>query len=112
MSSWAGSSHALVSVLTHCSVPKWLISGKVALVLRMQSSCGMTKQIKTSKAAFKKLDEAFVTRHVPGAPYCVGDRVTIISVVNTATKRNPSWRYYVAGAWLNEDALSPVDPLG
>lgn len=60
---------------------------------------------------FKKFDQVYVAHRVPGSPYCVGDQVTIVSVTNTATKRNPSWRYYVAGAWYSHDALTSTNPL-
>jgi hypothetical protein len=60
---------------------------------------------------FRKLDRVFVAYRVPGSPYSVGEQVTIASVVNTGTKRNPTWRYYVAGAWFDHDALSLSNPL-
>lgn len=70
----------------------------------------MKTQTETTKP-FKKLDYLFVTRPVPGTHLTIGARVTIASATNTATKRAPNWRYYVAGAWLDHDALSTVDPL-
>jgi hypothetical protein len=60
---------------------------------------------------FKKFDQVYIARRVPGSPYVIGDRVTIISVTNTATKKNPVFRYYVAGAWIDHDALSETNPL-
>lgn len=59
---------------------------------------------------FKKLDEVYLSEYVPG-PYTVGERFTILSVVNNGTKRNPIWRYYVRGAWYDHDMLSVSDPL-
>lgn len=57
---------------------------------------------------FKKLEQAEVVAHVAGTSLFIGEVVTICSVVNTGTKRNPTYRYSVAGAWLDEDALGPV----
>lgn len=54
---------------------------------------------------FKKLDQVTLAHHVPGCPYVIGEKMTVLSVVNTGTKRNPNWRYYVRGAWLDHDAL-------
>lgn len=60
---------------------------------------------------FKKLDYLYITRHVPGSPYTIGNRVTVVNVTNTGTKKSPTWRYYVAGAWLDHDTLSTENPL-
>lgn len=60
---------------------------------------------------FAKLQDVFVVRAGPPTPYVIGDRVTVLSVVNTGTKRNPAFRYAVAGAWFDHDALSLTNPL-
>lgn len=61
--------------------------------------------------AFKKFDEVFVAMRTAGTPYRVGERVNITSVSNVGTKRTPVFRYSVAGAWFDHDALSATDPL-
>lgn len=65
----------------------------------------------TEVKPFKKLARVFVALRVPGAPYSVGEQVTINTVVNVGTKRSPTWRYYVPGAWLDHEALSATNPL-
>lgn len=56
------------------------------------------------KSKFRKLDRVKLSVFVPG-PYVIGDEMTVMSVVNNGTKRNPQWRYYVAGAWYDQDVL-------
>jgi hypothetical protein len=66
----------------------------------------------STTAPFKKLQDAFITRHVPGTDLAVGQRVTVVNVLNQGTKRNPAWRFYVTpAAWIDADALSPTNPL-
>lgn len=69
-----------------------------------------SKSSKHTPGPLKKLQDAYVTRTIAGSPYVIGERVTVLSVVNNGTKRNPSFRYYVAGAWMDADALS-ADPV-
>jgi len=68
----------------------------------------ITSEARATPGPLKKLQDAYLTRAV--APYVTGERVTVLLVVNNGTKRNPSFRYYVAGAWLDADALS-ADPV-
>jgi hypothetical protein len=61
-----------------------------------------------TKAPFKKLDQVFITR--AGFPQPIGTAVTIASVVNQGTKRNPSWRFYGFGMWFNAEDVSATNP--
>lgn len=60
---------------------------------------------------FKIGDEKYVGYHVPGSPYGVGERVVVMSVSNNGTRKNPTYRYYVRGAWYDHDALLESSPL-
>lgn len=67
---------------------------------------------KNPSAPFAKLQDAFITRCVPGTDLTIGQRVTVVNVLNQGTKKNPAWRFYVTpAAWLDADALSatPID---
>ena len=53
------------------------------------------------KPMFQKCSQVTVQRAgFPNHP--IGTIVTIASVVNTATKRNPEFRYYGNGLWFYE----------
>ena len=60
---------------------------------------------------FRIGDRVFVTRHIPGAHYVMGDQATVVSRSNHGTKKKPVWRYYIHGAFVDPDALSATDPL-
>ena len=62
-----------------------------------------------NSAPLKKLDTAYINR--AGFPEPVGTRVTIASVVNSGTKRNPVWRFYARGMWFYVEDLSPTPIL-
>ena len=57
-----------------------------------------------TKSKFKKLDRVCLSVFVPG-PHQIGEPLTVASVINQGTKRNPKWRYAVSGAFYDEDVL-------
>lgn len=72
----------------------------------------MTNANETTVRPFKKLDAVYVAvLNRPGCPYLMGEQVTVTSVVNEGTKRNPVWRYLVAGWSFYQDQVSATDPL-
>lgn len=60
---------------------------------------------------YKIGDELFTQYHVEGSPYAVGERVSVFSVRNLGSKREPYYRYYVRGAWYDHEALGTSNPL-
>jgi hypothetical protein len=63
----------------------------------------------TTTAPFRKLDRVFVAR--AGFPQPIGTAVTLASVVNAGTKRNPAWRFYGFGMWFSAEDISATNPI-
>ncbi len=61
-----------------------------------------------AQSPFKKLDQVFINR--AGFPQPIGTAVTIASVTNTGTKKNPTWRFYGFGMWFHADDVSATNP--